>query len=77
LRIAWGVSIGENMDKIDRLIKTAKNRISTKPAIDFSYATTDELYELINQATTHERFQEIVYEIVDRAGKGELWPRSD
>lgn len=65
------------MDKIDRLIKIAQSRVPPKPAIDFSYATNEELYELINEATTKERFHEIVYELVDRAGRGQLWPRSD
>ena len=65
------------MDKIDRLIKVARSRVPPEPLIDFSYATNDELFEMINEATTKERFHEIVYAIVDRAGKRELWPRSD
>lgn len=65
------------MDKIDRLIKIAQSRVPPKPAIDFSYATNEELYELINEATMKARFHEIVYELVDRAGRGQLWPRSD
>ena len=46
-------------------------------SIDFSHASNDELYELINEATTEERFHEVVYAIVDRAGRGQLWPKSD
>lgn len=64
------------MNKIDRLIKVAQSRVLPEPSIDFSYATNDELYEMINEATTKERFHEIVYAILDRAGKGQLWPRS-
>lgn len=65
------------MDKIDRLMKIAQSRIPPKPAVDFSYASTEELLELINEATTKERFHEIVYALVDRAGKGQLWHKSD
>lgn len=64
------------MDKIDRLIKAAQSRVQPKPLIDFSYASNDELYELISEAAAKERFQEIVYAIVDRAGRGKLWPKS-
>ena len=42
-----------------------------------SYRNSYELYELINEATTEERFHEVVYAIVDRAGRGQLWPKSD
>lgn len=65
------------MDKVDKLIKIAQSRVPPKPAVDFSFASNEELYELINEATTKERFHEIVYELVDRAGRGELWLRSD
>lgn len=61
------------MDKIDRLIKLAKEKVPVRPAIDFSYATTNELLELINESTTKERFNEIIYELVDRASKAETW----
>lgn len=64
------------MAKIDRLIKIAQSRMPPEPPIDFSYATNEELYEMLNGATTKERFHEIVYTIVDRAGKGQLWDRS-
>lgn len=63
------------MDKIDKLIRAARRRVPPKPAIDFSYASNDELLELINEATTEDRFHEIVCELTDRAGKGELWHR--
>lgn len=65
------------MDKVDKLIKIAQSRVPPKPAVDFSFASNEELYELINEATTKERFHEIVYELVDRAGRGKLWLRSD
>lgn len=65
------------MDKIDRLIKVAQSRVPPKPPVDFSWASNDELLELINDATTEERFHEVVYAIVDRAGRGQLWPKSD
>ena len=65
------------MDKIDMHIKVAQSRVPPKPLIDFSHASNDELYELINEATTEERFHEVVYAIVDRAGRGQLWPKSD
>lgn len=65
------------MNKIDKLIRIAQEKIPPQPAIDFSFATTDELLELINDATTKERFHEIVYALMDRAGKGELWHSSD
>ncbi|MBS5064566.1 MAG: hypothetical protein KHZ58_12370 [Hungatella hathewayi] len=61
------------MDKVDRLIISAKSRIPPKPPIDFSYATTEELLELINEATSKERFQQITYALVDRAARGQLW----
>lgn len=64
------------MDKIDRLIKVAQSRMPPKPPMDFSYATNEELYELVNEATTEERFREIIYALVDRAGRGQLWPKS-
>lgn len=54
----------------------AQSRMPPKPPMDFSYATNEELYELVNEATTEERFQEIVYALVDRAGRGQLWPKS-
>ena len=65
------------MDKIDRLIKVAQSRVPPKPLIDFSHASNDELYELINDATTEYRCHEVVYAIVVRAGRGQLWPKSD
>ena len=65
------------MDKIDRLMKVAQSRMPPKPSVDFSWASNDELLELMNRATTEERFHEVVQAIVDRAGRGQLWPKSD
>lgn len=64
------------MDKIDRLMKVAQSRMPPEPPVDFSWASNDELLELINGATTKERFLEVVQAIVDRAGRGQLWPKS-
>ena len=61
------------MDKLDRMLKEAQRRVPPKPSIDFSYASNDELLELINEATTKERFLEIIYALVERAERGQLW----
>lgn len=62
------------MNKLDKMIEIARGKMPPVPSIDFSYATNDKLLELINDATTVDRFHEIVYELVARAGKGELYP---
>lgn len=61
------------MNKLNKMIEIARRKMPPVPSIDFSYATNDELLELINDATTADKFHEIVYELVARAGRGELF----
>ena len=62
------------MNKLDSMIEVARGKIPPAPSVDFSYTTNDKLLDLINEETTVDRFHEIVYELVARAGKGELYP---
>ena len=69
------------MDKLDRMLRIAQSRV---PSIEetqmremMKSATTDELLELINESTTNERFHAVVYEMVDRCGKGGFWNGTD
>lgn len=69
------------MDKLSRMLRIAQSRV---PSIEetqmremMKSTTNDELLELINEATTDERFHAVVYELLDRCGKGIFWNGSD
>ena len=50
------------MDKLDKLIKKARESNIVVPYVDYDYSrlTTDELYELLSDEITDERIEEIV-----------------
>jgi hypothetical protein len=56
------------MDKLDKLIELAKKKVPVQVSIELSQATRDELLDLINDATSKERFHEIVTALVYRGG---------
>lgn len=58
------------MKKIDRLIAEARSRVQENPPIDFSYALTEELRELVADGCTERRFHEIISSIEERVARG-------